>query len=82
MLLWAAPEPHRLQQWFRRGVSNIRLRPGFPLREVAVVPDQHVPDVIGVVEQAEGPTQKAQANDVAVFARTLREEAEGVLLEI
>jgi hypothetical protein len=50
---------------------------GFLFVKLQFVPDQRVPDVIGVVEQAEGPTQKGQAIDVAVFARALREEAEG-----
>jgi hypothetical protein len=28
-MLWARPEPHRPEQWFRQGISDIQPRPGF-----------------------------------------------------
>jgi hypothetical protein len=81
-MLWVTPSLTGFSSGFEKvcRISDCGL--GFLFGKLQLFLTSTVPDVMGVVEQAEGPTQKAQAHDVAVFARTLREEAGGILPEI
>jgi len=48
------------------------------LDEVGVVGDQHIANVVGVIEQVDVLPPELQAHDVAVFASKRRKEAQGI----